>query len=515
MNNPIPVIDLFAGCGGLSEGFSRWEQSGEFPFDVRLYVEKNPKAIHTLELRTFCHQFRGKLLPDDYYAYVSRNISRETLFQSHPAASAEAHNRCFGADLSNPDRRELDDRVKAAVKGSAHWILIGGPPCRPYSTIGRARNREQKGYNAAAKPELELYREFLKVIADHWPAIFVMENVRGLLSASRDGQPIFPEMLNRLQFPAGKTASPGQKYRLYSLTNGRQYTSENVGNPPRHNDFLVKAEDYGIPQARHRIIIFGVRDDIPAEPDPLSKGSRVCSHEVLAGLPLVRSGLSRKDSPQEWRDAVKAIRQEPWWSDLEQTVQDRISRCLNSLEVPDNDRGGDYLPAAAACKYRPEWYLDEKLPGTLQHQARAHCPGDLWRYLVAACTVQENDGRPFRVNDFPAGLRPNHRNLQQEDSRNIFADRFCVVREAVPSRTVVSHIRKDGHYYIHYDPAQCRSLTVREAARLQTFPDNYIFEGNRTEQYEQIGNAVPPLLSYQIAQRAAELLQSPERQWYG
>ena len=300
-----------------------------------------------------------------------------------------------------------------------------------------------------------------------------MENVRGLLSASQDGQPIFPEILNLLQFPVGKAASPWQRYRLYSLTTGSEYAGANAGNPSRPDHFLVKAEDYGIPQARHRIIIFGVRDDIPAEPEPLSKGSRVCSHGVLAGRPRVRSGLSRKDSSQEWRDAVKAIRQEPWWTDLEQPVQDRISRCLNSLEVPCNDRGGDYLPAAAACGYRPEWYLDEMLPGTLQHQARAHCPGDLWRYLVA-CTVQENYGRPFRVKDFPTGLRPNHRNLQQEDSRNIFADRFCVVREAGPSRTVVSHIRKDGHYSIHYDPAQCRSLTVREAARLQTFPDGTV-----------------------------------------
>ena len=123
MNKPIPVIDLFAGCGGLSEGFSRWEQSGEFPFEVRLYVEKNPKAIHTLELRAFCRQFRGKLLPDDYYAYVSRNISRETLFQDYPAASVEAHNRCFGADLSNPDRRELDDRVKTASKAAPTGFL--------------------------------------------------------------------------------------------------------------------------------------------------------------------------------------------------------------------------------------------------------------------------------------------------------------------------------------------------------------------------------------------------------
>lgn len=512
---PIPVIDLFAGCGGLSEGFSRWKQSGQFPFDVRLYVEKNPQAIRTLELRAFCHQFRGQPLPEDYYHYVSQDINRETFSRNHPAAFDEARNRCYSADLSSPDQEELDDRVKEAVKESDHWVLIGGPPCQAYSTIGRSRIRRQKGHNAAASHQIELYKEYLKVIADYWPAVFVMENVRGLLSASRAGHPVFQDMLNRLQFPAGKAARPGQRYRLYSLTTGRRYAGENDGNPSRPDHFIVKAEDYGIPQARHRIIIFGVRADIPAEPYPLSKGDPVCSRRVLAGLPPVRSGLSRNDGPEEWLNAIKAIRQEYWWDDLERPVRDRINRQLNLLKVPNGDRGSDYLPAAAACEYRPDWYLDEKLPGTLQHQARAHRRDDLWRYLVAACAVQESKGRPFRISDFPAGLRPNHRNLQRNDSRNDFADRFCVVRETGPSRTVVSHIRKDGHYYIHYDPAQCRSLTVREAARLQTFPDNYFFEGNRTEQYEQIGNAVPPLLSYQIAQRVAELLQYPDKQRYG
>ena len=163
------------------------------------------------------------------------------------------------------------------------------------------------------------------------------------------------------------------------------------------------------------------------------------------------------------------------------------------------------MRAFADCEYRPDWYLDSRLQGTLNHEARTHRKDDLWRYLFAACFRQTSD-KPFRINDFPRGLKPNHENVKEESDSYKFADRFSVQTKDAPSRTVVSHIRKDGHYYIHYDPVQCRSLTVREAARLQTFPDNYLFEGSKTDQYEQVGNAVPPLLSYQIAQQVSELL---------
>ena len=164
------------------------------------------------------------------------------------------------------------------------------------------------------------------------------------------------------------------------------------------------------------------------------------------------------------------------------------------------------MNSPSTCEYRPDWFKDERLSGTLNHNAIGHRIDDLWRYLFAACFTEGSDQK-FRIGDFPPGLRPRHRNIESALVSGTFADRFSVQPKNAPSRTVVSHIRKDGHYYIHYDPTQCRSLTVREAARLQTFPDNYFFEGSRTDQYGQVGNAVPPLLSLQIAGRVAELLE--------
>jgi DNA (cytosine-5)-methyltransferase 1 len=130
---------------------------------------------------------------------------------------------------------------------------------------------------------------------------------------------------------------------------------------------------------------------------------------------------------------------------------------------------------------------------------------DLHRYAFAAAFA-DVFGRPPRLEDFPQALLPRHRNVARALRDGHFNDRFRVQVKGHPATTIVAHMAKDGHYYIHYDLTQCRSLTVREAARLQTFPDNYFFEGPRTEQYRQVGNAVPPLLARQIADIVADLL---------
>lgn len=148
---------------------------------------------------------------------------------------------------------------------------------------------------------------------------------------------------------------------------------------------------------------------------------------------------------------------------------------------------------------------DEFLYEVPQHTPRSHMQSDLQRYFYAAIYA-EVTGKSPKLQDFPAELLPRHKNIAGKPGTAVFNDRFRVQLKDEPSSTVTAHIRKDGHYFIHYDPLQCRSLTVREAARLQSFPDNYFFEGNRTEQYQQIGNAVPPLLASQIAEIVADIL---------
>jgi DNA (cytosine-5)-methyltransferase 1 len=174
------------------------------------------------------------------------------------------------------------------------------------------------------------------------------------------------------------------------------------------------------------------------------------------------------------------------------------------LEAPTADRGGTFVTCEPDLDREDplfDWFIDDRLAGVCNHETRTHLDTDLLRYLYAASFAKVRDVSP-KLADFPADLQPMHKNRES----GIFIDRFRVQRWDYPSTTVTSHISKDGHYYIHPDPTQCRSLTVREAARLQTFPDNYFFVGGRTAQYTQVGNAVPPLLARQIAEITWKLL---------
>jgi DNA (cytosine-5)-methyltransferase 1 len=244
----------------------------------------------------------------------------------------------------------------------------------------------------------------------------------------------------------------------------------------------------------------------------LAAKHRVPAFDVLRGLPRLRSGLSRTpDSREGWRAAVATILTAGVLKDIPNRkgaqIRADIRSTLERFRDPRADRGGEFVESKIRSDYRPDWYCDDRIGGVCNHISRPHIVADLHRYLFAACFARLF-GRSPELRDFPPGLLPQHKNVFDKNKQEFFDDRFRVQLTDKPATTITSHIAKDGHYYIHFDETQCRTLTVREAARLQTFPDNYLFCGFRTEQYVQVGNAVPPLLAHQIAAAVAQVLRT-------
>ena len=301
-----------------------------------------------------------------------------------------------------------------------------------------------------------LYREYLGVIRKFKPTIFVMENVKGLNTAKVDGRPILPLIMKDLE---------ASGYILKSIADSSSPT-----------DFMVKSELFGVPQTRHRMIIVGVRKSVKGLGDrlnPISENSVLeTTLDALSGLPP----LKPLDS----------------------------SRPRESYKL--EDRGAPVCYCTYKCNFKSKALtgfmssVSGNMAGLLlNHEARSHMVEDLNRYKwwvnnATAMTSPRLNGK------VPKSHLPNHRNSSSVGA-SAFSDRFKVQVSGRPCGTITSHISKDGHYYIHYDPDQARSFSVREAARIQTFPDDYFFMGNRTQQYHQVGNAVPPYLAYQIGQR--------------
>ena len=232
---------------------------------------------------------------------------------------------------------------------------------------------------------------------------------------------------------------------------------------------------------------------------------------MLLGLPRLRGGLSQEeDGHEQWQAKLREALGRRWLkavnSKAGEDVSRLIERTIENLTPPKLGRGGEFVSSKVGVGYECDWFLDRRLDGVCNSSTRAHMLSDLHRYLYAACFAEIKGVSP-KLADFPPDLLPNHANVPFSMGHDNFTDRFRVQLFSTPATTITSHISKDGHYYIHYDPTQCRSLTVREAARLQTFPDNYFFCGGRTPQYVQVGNAVPPLLAVQIAEIVRDVLR--------
>lgn len=517
-NNQIPIIDLFAGPGGLGEGFtSVVDKNNNRFFKIALSIEKDESAHKTLTLRSFLRQFPHKKLPNEYYQFVRNEIKDiEELYRIYPKQASKAKEEAWLCELGNPETYTLiDDRIRESLKGENKFILIGGPPCQAYSLVGRSRRQEGEGLNKEDE-RVYLYREYYRILAVHQPVVFIMENVKGLLSSKVENESIFSQLLNDLQNPVesyrklhGKNKIPHSMfgYNIYSLVmKSHEKNLFEEGLEPK--DFIIKAEKYGIPQTRHRVILLGIRDDIKIAPEILQLAKELIPVErILNGLPPLRSGLSKtKDGKQEWKRALENIKFRGLKNQVDPKVWGKMMQVIENLSLPRKDRGNDYVNYDVKIDYLPSWYLDDKLKGAINHETRSHIIEDLYRYLFVSCFANVKSRSP-KLSDFPALLLPKHLNIKEGVDKNKFADRFRAQLYGQPSKTVTSHISKDGHYFIHPDPGQCRSLTVREAARIQTFPDNYYFCGPRTQQFHQVGNAVPPLLAYQIARVVKLLMQ--------
>lgn len=507
------VIDLFAGPGGLAEGFAAVTSADQGnPFQIALSIEKEKVAHSTLLFRAFLRKFEGGF-PEAYYSFLNGEIAEPDWATDYPdqwnAASNEAVLVELGASGADSKLQPYLESIQANAAGRT--VVIGGPPCQAYSVVGRARNKGKANYKPEKDKRHFLYRDYIKILEKLRPAAFVMENVKGMLSSSVGGQAIFKRILGDLDAIGGDART----YELYAFESGPN--GFGVLKPTREpRDFLIKAEQFEVPQARHRIIIVGVRRDFvpdPGDHKPASSApeGRVAVSEVLRNLPPLRSGISRRDTLDDWtaamaRSVAKVI--EATSSKREKNLRKvhqrsrywakKIAKGEYPIARTDSSMGG----VSEDCPQRlANWILDPKLTKLQGHSSRGHMESDLARYFFASVFAEVCRRSPV-AREYPAALAPSHKNWHT----GIFSDRFRVQLWATPSTTITSHISKDGHYFIHPDPIQCRALTVREAARLQTFPDNYRFLGNQTQQYEQVGNAVPPFLARQIGEALFALL---------
>lgn len=406
-------IDLFAGAGGLSEGFIRNN------YNPIAHVEVDEAACYSLRTRAAYHHLRSNGKYDIYVKYLKGEINRNELYNSVPQ-------RLLDSVINLPIGAEYNDRIYRLIDrelGDRQVdLIIGGPPCQAYSVVGRARS--ENGMKGDRRNYL--YVPYAKFLERYKPKMFVFENVYGIESA---GDGIYLRNMEKL------FAKKGYSMKLYKL----------------------EANNFGVLQNRKRIIIIGWRNDFtPDLPDlQLVKiNTNYSVAHLLGDLPRISAGEG-KDKYMRYQGGTNGY------------LESRFIR--NGINV------------------------------LTQHISRPNTEQDKKIYKIAVRKWDKSRER-LDYNDLPE-------HLKTHNNRHSFFDRFKVVAADLPwSHTVVAHIAKDGHYYIHPDIEQNRSLTVREAARLQSFPDDYYFEGikatgSRTAAYKQIGNAVPPVMASEIAER--------------
>lgn len=413
MPSTLKFLDLFAGAGGLSEGFIR---AG---FQPIAHVEADASACFTLKTRQAYHWLKNNNSIDVYVKYLQNELSRDELYNAVPTNEIDSVINAFiGAETLS----EIFQKVDQQIGESKLDLIIGGPPCQAYSLIGRARG------NMHDDPRNHLYKYYAEFLRRYKPKYFVFENVLGLLTAKNPNGELYFDKMKSLFVEIGYTV----EYRVLS------------------------ANEYGVLQNRKRIILVGKKGHRSKKsfyPEPEKLITEACVWDLFSDLPKIQAG-GGSTTPQRGRSEQ--------------------SKCLKESGIAST------LPLT--------W-----------HQARPHSKQDLEIYKHAV-NLWDTEKRRLHYDDLPEYLK-------SHKGRNSFVDRFKVVAgDLAACHTVVAHISKDGHHYIHPDIEQNRSITPREAARIQSFPDDYYFENvsgkpARTSAFKQIGNAVPVLLAQKIAEQ--------------
>lgn len=406
MGKPLKFIDLFAGCGGLSEGFYRQG------YQALAHVEIDRYACETLKTRM------------RYYGY------------------ANADDAVLEKDITSSD---IVRAVKKAVGDCEVDLIIGGPPCQSFSPLGKAKD----GDNMQNDPRNYLFENYIKVLNKFKPKVFVFENVTGILDTEIDGKSIFKIILRRLR-------------RNYKV----------LGDA---GSIVLNATNYGVPQERKRVILLGVRKDVGVSPADVYQAIEK-THYLPEDTEDARAGKMKYVTV---REAIE---------DLPKLMQGQ-----GTAECP-YPNGYETCGGYVRNIRKP---TDEVLR---DHVARKHNSRDVERYEEMA----KNHWNFLQMLQYRPDLG--------HEKKRVFFNSYKVQWWDMPARTIIAHLYKDGNQFIHPDPAQGRSITVREAARLQSFPDDFVFEGPRTEQFKQIGNAVPPLLAEAIAKAIKTTLEQEEKE---